>query len=114
MGCFMNIRKIEVVLISAVTAVVFICVVAVYINHRYSENEHEDCRYYAKGVETGFSLKSEQLNTAAALALGSRADILSLMLFRGKSVEEQDALNDSYAASNAIYKAAYEDCISYR
>lgn len=107
----MNIRKIEVVLISAVTAVVLICVVAVYISHRYSESKNEDCRYYAKGVETGFSLKTEQLNTAAALALGSRADILSLMSFRGKSVQQQNAMNESYAASNAIYKAAYDDCV---
>lgn len=110
----MNIRKIEVVLISAVTAVVLVCVVLVYVSHRYSENENEDCRYYAKGIETGFSLKSEQLNAAAALALGSRADILSLMVFRGKSVQDQNVLNDSYAASHSIYKAAYEDCISYR
>ncbi len=110
----MNIRKIEVVLISAVTAVVFICVVAVYVSHRYSENENENCRYYAKGVATGLSLKSEELNIAAALALGSRADIVSLMLFRGKSVQEQQVMNDSYAASNAIYKAAYDDCVFYR
>ena len=99
----MNIRK--------VTAVVSVCIAAVYLNHRFSEAKLMECRYYAKGLATGLGLKSEHTDNPAALA---RPDMLFLKSLLNHPVPNRYKLNDSLAATNEIYKAAYHECVSYK
>ncbi len=100
----MNIRKCEIVSISAVTFVVLVCIGLVYLRQFFVENKRENCRYFASGVVTALSNPPEQLSSATAATIGNHPNRLSVLMLKGKleGATTHEAYAKAYGACMAI------------